>query len=258
MIKRFIDVFDTVSSKSNKSNIYEEWLDYCIDINLFQLEQQNLDFKGRESEYMELFSFWINIIHDYNKPVQPDYFVKNSTYAAMGNDWFDFLGYFYQNYIQSQGGKQSRGSFYTPANVCTTMAECTMFEDKDYNNTLVKDPCCGSGRLLLAGHSIAPTAIFIACDLDLIACKQTVLNFWIHGVKGSVIHMDSLSEEFYEGWRVNNYLYHGLPIPHIELVSEREAYHFIGLKHDKKPVEINKSVIENYDKSKETVQSKLM
>jgi hypothetical protein len=42
-----------------------------------------------------------------------------------------------------------------------------------------------------------------------------------------------------------------LPIPHIELVSEREAYHFIGLNKNVEPVEINNSV-------KETVQTKLM
>ena len=251
-----MDVFNEISSNGNKANVYENWLDYCIDINLFQLEQQNLDFKGRESEYMQLFTIWINMIHDYNKQDKPDYFT-DITYAASGNDWFDFLGYFYQNYIQSQGGKQASGSFYTPAHVCTTMAECTMFEDKDYTDNFIKDPCCGSGRFLLASHSIAPTAIFIACDLDVIACKQTVLNFWIHGVRGSVINMDSITEEFYEGWRINNYLGENFPLPHIEKIySYEEGLYFIGKSKNKEAIEENITLDESV--KKKYVQSTLI
>ena len=42
--------------------------------------------------------------------------------------------------------------------------------------------------------------------------------------------MDTLSMEIYQGWRVNRYFYHGVPVPHIELISsEAEALDFIGL-----------------------------
>ena len=116
---------------------------------------------------------------------------------------------------------------------------------------VINDCACGSGRLLLDASSDNPTAILIGQDLDPVACKMAVLNFYVSGVRGSIIHQNTLTMECFEAWRVNNYLYHGLPIPHIELVSEREAYHFIGVKtNETKPIELNKT--------KETVQTKLM
>jgi hypothetical protein len=82
---------------------------------------------------------------------------------------------------------------------------------------------------------------------------MATLNFWSHGVRGSILQQDTLTLQFYQAWRVNNYLYHGIPIPHIELVSESEAYNFIGVNDIKKSktVEINPV-------PKSTVQSKLM
>ena len=77
-------------------------------------------------------------------------------------------------------------------------------------------------------------------DLDEVSCKMAVLNFWSHGVRGCILHQNTLTLECYQAWRVNNYLYHGLPIPHIELVSEAEAYNFIGVSRNKKDiVELN-------------------
>ena len=251
MTDEFLKRFLEVSNKHNSTKIYEEWWDYVIDINLFQLESQNLDFEGREEDYYELFVLWAKIMNDklQHEPVV-------DIYGHAGKDWYDYLGYFYQNHIQSQAGKQNTGSFYTPANVCSTMAEITLSCVENYKDKLIRDPCCGSGRMLLAGHSFAPEAIFIGGDLDLIAVKQTVLNFWIHGVTGSVSHMNGLTGEFYEGWKVNQYLGKGLPIPHIEKVySYEEAVHFFGRQI--KPSEdynINAEVV----KTKKTIQSTLI
>ena len=258
MINEFMNVFNNVSKGLNNSKVYEEWLDYCIDINLFQSEDRGLDFQGRESEYFKLFTLWINIVHDYNVPVKPDYITDNF-YSASGDDWFDFLGYYYQNHIQSQGTKQNSGSFYTPANVCTNMAEMTILEGKEYSGSRIKDPCCGSGRLLLAGHSLAPTAFFVACDLDLTATKLATLNFWIHGVKGVVLNMDSLSGTFYNGWKVNNLLGASFPLPHIELInSEEEALQFIGENDKDNEVDIEDGKVVEFKGSDGSVQSTLI
>ena len=62
---------------------------------------------------------------------------------------------------------------------------------------------------------------------------MAVLNFFSHGVRGSVLHMDTLEETFYQGWRVNKYLYHGIPVPHIEEIHNvNDAYDFFELKKD--------------------------
>ena len=111
-----------------------------------------------------------------------------------------------------------------------------------------------------------PGAIMIGSDLDEVACKMSVLNFYIHGVRGSVLHQNTLTGETFNCWKINNYLGYGLPVPHIELVSEKEAYRFIGLNNDIKSIEVNNdnAVIENNDNSlnlsaeKKEVQTKLM
>jgi hypothetical protein len=117
---------------------------------------------------------------------------------------------------------------------------------------MVNDCACGSARMLLSAHVKSKgNLICIGQDLDEVSCKMATLNFWSHGVRGSILQQDTLTLQFYQAWRVNNYLYHGIPIPHIELVSEREAYNFIGVKNtnETKPIELNKT--------KETVQTKL-
>ena len=254
MSDEFLKIFHEVSSSHNPSKIYEEWLDYVIDINLLQLESQDLDFQGREADYFRLFESWIKIMNDKNHTEK----LEDTDYGHAGKDWYDYLGYFYQNHIQSQSGKQGSGSFYTPANVCSSIAEMTLVSTEDYKDKLIRDPCCGSGRMLLAGHSFAPEAIFIGGDLDLIAVKQTVLNFWIHGVTGSVCHMDGITDEFMEGWKVNQYLNHGLPVPHIEKVySYEEAVYFFG-RNTKSPEEYNIKDEIDVVKTKKTVQSTLI
>lgn len=251
MANDFEKIFDRLTNQYDPNKIFNEFLDYCIDINLFTTINQNLNFNGREKYYFELFKEWIKIT---NNHIDED----NKEINSGNNGWYDYLGIFYENIVQTKYKAGARGQFFTPADVCQVMTELVIKDTEDYEGKLVNDCCCGSGRFLLAGHSLMPGAIMIGSDLDDVACRMTVLNFYIHGVKGSVLHQNTLTGETFQCWRVNNYLYHGLPIPHIELVSERDAYNFLGVKREStKTVEINKPVIENYDKAKETVQSKL-
>ena len=78
------------------------------------------------------------------------------------------------------------------------------------------------------------------------------MNFYIHGVRGSIIHQNTLTGETFQCWKINDYLGYGLPIPHIQLTDIVGAYNFIGVNDIKKskPVEINPI-------EKETVQTKL-
>ena len=244
MVNGFEKTFDKLTNQHDPNTIFNEFLDYSIDINLFTTINQNLDFKGREKYYFEMFTEWIKITNDaLNNP--------SNHINSSKNGWYDYLGVFYENIVQTKYKAGARGQFFTPADVCQLMTELTIDREKDYSNNFVNDCCCGSGRFLLAGHSLMPNGIMIGADLDEVACKMSVLNFYSHGVRGSILHQNTLTGEFYRAWRVNNYLYHGLPVPHIELVDEREAYHFIGANPNVKPVELRKPV-------NETVQTKLM
>ena len=214
-MNNFESIFEKLARTDDPSIIWTNWLDYVIDQNLLCLRDRGLDFKGHEQEYYNLFTEWVNIIHTK---------LENSNIY-----YYDYLGEFYEDVIQSKYKAGTRGQFFTPQCVSELMSKSLLTEDC---NGMINDATCGSGRLLLDTHKYNPSAIMIGQDLDPVACKMAVLNFYISGVRGSILNMNTLTGEFYEAWRVNNYLGYGLNIPHIELVNERNAYMFFGYKND--------------------------
>lgn len=251
-MNEFEKLFNEVSTGKNRQDIYREWLEYVIDINMFSLHDQQLAFDGREKYYYQMFGEWAKIINE-------KICNEHGEVMSGADGWYDYLGTFYQSSIQSGATKQSSGSFYTPANVASAMAEMTLDLDKDYTNKLMNDCCCGSGRFILAAHSLAPKAIYVGMDLDELACLQAVLNCMIHGVTGSILHMNSLTGEFFKGWKINQYLNNGLPVPHVELLTcYRDCFHYIGRypKNDNED-EIEKNMVEINTKDN-SVQSTLI
>ena len=97
--------------------------------------------------------------------------------------------------------------------------------------------------MLLATHVKSKGDLFcIGQDIDETSIKMCTVNFWVMGVRGSVLQMDSLTGTFYQGYRINKYLYHGIPVPHIEEIhSAAEALKFIELNrlNDDDKAEVN-------------------
>lgn len=118
-----------------------------------------------------------------------------------GGGWYDMLGDIYMD--MAGRSKTSRmGQFFTPEPVCTMMAQMTLGDET--TGKTVQDCCAGSGRMLLAAHAIAPDlGTLYAADLDGICVKMCALNFWLHGVRGEVAHMNSLSLEWYGAYHVH-------------------------------------------------------
>lgn len=233
-MNKFNKIFEKLAMTNDRSIIWNQFLDYCIDINLLNSKERHLDFKGNETHYMDMLEEWL-------KQLNED--LETHPYS-------DRLGGFYEELVTSHVKSKNLGQFYTPSDVSNLMADLIINEN---STGMVDDCCCGSARMLLSAHVKSKgNLICIGQDLDEVSCKMAVLNFWSHGVRGSILHQNTLTLDFYHGWRVNNYLYHGLPIPHIEIVSERDAYNFIGVKNMEKvkPIEINPV--------KETVQSRLI
>ena len=240
-MNKFNKIFENMAKIQDRSVIWNNFLDYCIEINLLNCKERHLDFKGNEEHYADMLAEWLLQLNS-------DLETKPCS---------DRLGMFYEELVTSHAKSKSIGQFYTPTDVTDLMNGLAI--DVDGCPTgFVNDCACGSARMLLSAHVKSKgNLICIGQDLDEVSCKMAVLNFWSHGVRGSILHQNTLTLECYNVWRVNNYLYHGLPIPHIELVSEIDAYNFLGVK-PAKSVEINKPVIETYDNPKETIQSKLM
>ncbi len=130
--------------------------------------------------------------------------------------WHDFLGYLYEQLVAGIRRKQGNGQFFTPETVCDFMAQIVNPVDGDK----ATDPCCGSGRLMLAAHAVHPGTIVHAQDLDRTCCMMAVCNFLIHGCRGTVTWGNSLDPtDIRETWAVNPLLGEaGTPlgsVPHI-------------------------------------------
>ncbi|UTB32740.1 MAG: SAM-dependent methyltransferase [Methanobacterium sp. ERen5] len=151
-------------------------------------------------------------------------------------DWYDMFGIYYEAVIVSKMSRQSQGQFFTPPDVCNLMAEMTITAAKLKPGQSVNDPCCGSGRNLMAANRIVPGCYHVGMDLDQTCVFMTIANFLLHGIDGEVIWMNSMTQEFYGAWKVNEYLNKGIPLPHVRKAQMSELYSYkvpITVKSDK-------------------------
>lgn len=109
------------------------------------------------------------------------------------SDEHDHLGDMYIEDIVSKREAQKRGLFLTPDAVALLIAEITMPAGEKLYTIL--DPAVGTGRLLLAAHKRAPNALLFGVDTDLRSLRIAYANFAIHGIKGYLLHADSLRYE---------------------------------------------------------------
>jgi ribosomal protein L11 methylase PrmA len=107
--------------------------------------------------------------------------------VAMEHTRKDILGDIFQGAV-SYG---RNGQFFTPDTVCELMARLSMGRGAER----VLDPCCGSGRLLLAAADVNPQAEFYGQDIDLRCVQMTTINLALRNLRGQVVLGDSLSNE---------------------------------------------------------------
>lgn len=203
----FEEIFEKLAKKEDRTILWNNWLDYCININTINLEELPQLKEEEIKNYNDLLEAWLN---------QLDKSLEEKPYH-------DMLGEFYEELVTSQAKNKNMGQFYTPESVTKLLTSLTEEE-----SGICNDPTCGSARLLLAAHCRNQGKVLcIGQDLDEISCKMAVLNFWSHGVVGSILHMDSLENKFYKAYRVNKYLYHSIAVPHIEIVGYNEAFDLV-------------------------------
>lgn len=120
------------------------------------------------------------------------YLYKN----VVDNPYSDLLGEYFQEFI-SNGEK---GQYFTPEHICDVMAQMTLTEEISHKK--VADIACGSGRLLLAGAKLSPNNYFYGADVDEVCSMMAAINFFMNGLSGEVVQMNSLSNTFYRGWHI--------------------------------------------------------
>ncbi len=142
-------------------------------------------------------------------------------------EWFDMFGTYYEAYVAGKSRRNCKGQFFTPKHVCDFKAKIVGAGDGE-TGLNVSDPCCGSGRFLLAFHAHAPGNYLLAEDIDRTCCLMTVCNFIIHGAVGEVVHHDSLRpNSWFNGWIVNEHLNNPLHphfgIPHVRKLEQENS-----------------------------------
>ncbi len=195
-IRRIEKVFERGGHRFDRTTMFERFLEFIIagfDITGRQLERP---FTPDESKFcMELMQEWLLIMQERLK----------------SKEWYDLLGEIYMSGIASNGKKSVMGQFFTPMHICDFMSGIT--DPGENGGECVMDPCCGSGRMLLASHARHPGNFCCAQDLDRLCCLMAVCNFLVHGINGEVVWGNSLDPTDYrEGWRINEMLgYTGIP-----------------------------------------------
>ena len=216
--KNFEAIFDKLCYTHETSTVWTDFLNYCIDQFLINPDKKYFDterYTVKEQEYFnQLFGAWILRMDE----------------KLEDHEYYDFLGEFYENIIISRYKAGNKGQFFTPMDVASCMAELTYTNnDKkdDKEGHVCYDCTCGSGRTLLAWHNLRPQDRCIGWDLDEQAAKMCVLNFIVHGIRGSVVWCNSLSYEFFDAWKV-----HEFPFTVMSVDSFGESECFIGVDLD--------------------------
>lgn len=115
----------------------------------------------------------------------------------------DVLGDLFQGSI-TYGEK---GQFLSPEPICRMMASMSLpHEDTGLEGRRsVNDPCCGSGRMLLAASELQPSWHFVGQDVDLRCTRMTAINLALRNLYGHVAWANTLTLEtkaIYETGRV--------------------------------------------------------
>jgi hypothetical protein len=90
------------------------------------------------------------------------------------------------------------GQYLTPEPLCQMMAAMTVGdagEEEGNPRKSVCDPCCGSGRMLLAVADLKPHWEFIGQDVDVRCVRMTAINLALRNLYGYVIWGNSLGCE---------------------------------------------------------------
>ena len=120
---------------------------------------------------------------------------------------YDALGNIYETCYQSSHKASSTGQFFTPRTVCDFMSK--IINPKEYQTDRIIthcDPCCGSGRLLIAEWKNADKYsknFFAAGDIDITSVNMCAMNVLINGMVGYVEQRNALSMEWSFGYIVN-------------------------------------------------------
>lgn len=121
--------------------------------------------------------------------------------SAMSNQNRDVLG----DLFQSAVSHQERGQFFTPESLTTILAELTVGSPTDsaeQSEITISDPCCGTGRMLLAAAERHPNARLHGVDIDARCAKISAINLGLRQCYGWIVCGNTLTLETRFAYRI--------------------------------------------------------
>ena len=111
----------------------------------------------------------------------------------------DVLG----EYFEVNFARNNAGQVFTPYHICKMMVECVGDTPNRENRQPLRilDPCCGSGRMLIAAaQTLGGRHEYYGIDIDETCVKMTALNLFLNGVfHGEVMWANSLDPDDFRG-----------------------------------------------------------
>lgn len=190
-LREFIKVFNRVAGyRWDAYTVFVDYIDYCIQCFALEKDREWLDkLQDKYGKEYEVFpAMFREMALTMERQIQTD------------TQWFDVLGTIYE-VVASSSKKSGFGQFFTPAEICDLMVLINVPEGM--KGKRINDPACGSGRTLLATHAARPGNYFFGEDLDPLCARMCVVNFCLHGVRGQVMNMNTLSVEVFAGWQTD-------------------------------------------------------
>lgn len=187
-----LKILNKIAYRVNINKVFSDFIQIVVSSFCNGLDEKNYEdaIKNYNDEEKKLFSeAFGTLILDYDKISSKD------------GTWGDIIGNIFEE-VNSKHTASYNGQFFTPLSICNLMAE--MHRDKE--GETVNDPSCGSSRNLIAhsrlNHNNRFDFFYSGYDIDYRCCLMSVINFLMYGLKGVIIHCDTLSLEIYKGWRI--------------------------------------------------------
>lgn len=213
-LQNFETIMDGLARRHSIHKVFSDFLTLCICA---------FSFGKMEDEYFKT-------IRKYEKPYAYSF---SEALAALliemtgpdGNGLVDVLGkYFEENLSHGRNGQ-----FFTPQPVCDMLAR--MQPTKPGKRIL--DPACGSGRMLMAAAKLNRFSLFYGADVDATCTKMATINLCLNGMFGEVAWMNSLTNQYFGGWKI----YPGEKgCPTIREIPEEESYIHLKLPQEREKI----------------------
>lgn len=172
----FKSLMETFGMKRDLRTVFADFL--ALTICAFS-QNPEIKMSYHEDEYLR-------IIGKYDKPKETDLFPQLLGTLIMEMEGLlqdnghgpDVLGSFFELYVASD----RKAQFFTPWPICMFMASITGDEKTDFPLSII-DPCCGSGRMLLAKSvTCGKHHHFYGIDIDPVCVQMAIINLFLNGI----------------------------------------------------------------------------